>query len=115
MAQLLKYLLVLLILFTGCASLEQLSAVTTFTPTGRENGWQYYHYTAIAGPSYPLNDSGESARLHWLRKRLILNHLAPDSYEITSREYICSTKGLLGESGRVHYTVRVPVKNNSGQ
>lgn len=114
MAHMGKYLWLLIVFLSGCASLESVSQVTTFAPAGTENGWHYYHYTAIAGPDYPLNDSGEAARMHWLRKQLSLNHLDPDSYEITSRQFICSTKGLLGESGRVHYTVRVPA-NNSGQ
>ena len=102
------FMVALLVLVSGCATLDK-SVMTRMEPIGQaSNGDAMLRFSAIADAAYPADSAeAEATRLAWLRQALAENGYGGRPYTVVQRRAFLRSKGLLGSIQDVYYDVRV--------
>lgn len=98
----------LLVLVSGCASLDK-SVMTRLEPVGESaNGDVMLRFAATADAAYPADSAeAEATRIAWLRQALTENGYGGQPYAVVQRRVFLRSKGLLGSIHDIYYDVRV--------
>ena len=99
-------LLLALTLLTACATVDR-PELSSFEPTGIDNGVRTFKYRARADSLVYRVDTptGEAERIRWLELYLTENSFCPSGYVITSRETVVVSRGI-GDMHDVFYLGR---------
>jgi hypothetical protein len=98
---------IFLSLLIGCSTVDY--QLTAFRANKTNGANQTYTFSAFADAVYPKDSEvAEKQRMEWLEKWLSQNNLPTNNYKVLSRETYLKSKGLLGTTYDIYYTVEVP-------